>query len=113
MKISFLITTTILITALNGTAYAQDLIKGQCALKYKTSVNAKGPCTVYQYKDIVSIKGTVDENGQTYIATINNAKNEGLLIGAGTFTIADGKLSVNKATKVSWPNGYILTVKID
>ena len=80
---------------------------------YKNSIDANGPCTVYQVKNIASVKGIVSENGQRYIATIDNDKNEGLLIGAGTFTMADGKLSTNDATKVVWPNGYVLTIKLD
>ena len=113
MKKHFLIGTSILVAAFNSTTYAQDLIKGQCTLKYKASVDAKGPCTVYQNKNMVSIKGTVEENGQKYIATIDNSKNEGLLIGAGIFTLADGKLAKNEANEVTWPNGYVLTVKLD
>jgi hypothetical protein len=113
MKKHFLLGTSIIVAAFNSMAFAQDLIKGQCTLKYKTSVDAKGPCTVYQNKNMVSIKGTVEENGQKYIATIDNSKNEGLLIGAGTFTLADGKLAKNEASKATWPNGYILTIELD
>jgi len=113
MKKYIISAASILVLALNSSVFAQDLLKGQCTLKYKNSVDAKGPCTVYQDKNIASVKGIVSENGQKYLATIDNDKNEGLLIGAGTFTMADGKLSTNDATKVVWPNGYVLTIKLD
>jgi hypothetical protein len=113
MKKHFLIGTFVLVAAFNSMAYAQEFIKGQCTLKYKSSVDAKGPCSVYQNKNMVSVKGIVEENGQKYIATIDNSKNEGLLIGAGAFTLADGKLTKNEASKVTWPNGYVLTIKLD
>ena len=35
----------------------------------------------------------------------------GVLIGAGTFTLAVGDLKKNEATRVVWPNGYKLIFK--
>jgi hypothetical protein len=52
------------------------------------SINSKGPCTAHQMGETVSIKGTVEENGQHNFAIINNSKNEGVLIGAGIFSPA-------------------------
>jgi hypothetical protein len=98
-----------LIAACCGTAVAQEVtLQGRCHLTFEKTVNAKGPCTVHQVGATVSIKGTVEENGQQYLAIINNDKNTGLLLGAGTFTLADGPLASNKSDKVSWPNGYVL-----
>ena len=103
-----------LLAALCSTASAQEKQTAQCTLTYKIqdvlSVDAKGPCTFFQEGDIVNVQGTVEENGQTYIANIDNGKNEGLLIGAGTFTLAHGKLAKNEPTEVVWPNGYVLKI---
>ncbi len=103
-----------LLALLCSTASALEKQTAKCTLTYKIdnilSVNAAGPCTFFQEGDIVNIQGTVEENGQTYIATIDNGKNEGLLIGAGTFTLAHGKLAKNSPTEVIWPNGYILKI---
>ena len=101
-------------TALCGTAFAEEELKleGRCALTYKTSVNAEGPCSVLQKGPVVAVKGTVEENGQKYNAVIDNNKGEGVLIGAGTFTLADGKLEKNEEKLVSWPNGYVLKIDL-
>ncbi|OEU48162.1 MAG: hypothetical protein BA862_05675 [Desulfobulbaceae bacterium S3730MH12] len=109
-----LVATGLLVAALCGTAVAQEKQTARCTLTYKIdnmlSVNAEGPCTFFQTGDIVNVQGTVEENGQTYIANIDNSKNEGLLIGAGTFTLAHGKLTKNESTEVVWPNGYVLKI---
>jgi hypothetical protein len=93
-----------------STLAAPEQHEGRCTLTYKASVNAAGPCTYFEEGPIASVHGTVEETGQTYIATIDNSKNEGLLIGAGTFTLADGKLEKNDMLDVRWPNGYVLTI---
>ncbi len=107
----FLIFTPVILASLGSTAFAQQELTARCALTYKSSVNVEGPCTILQEDPIVRIKGTAEENGQRYIAIIDNSKNEGLLIGAGTFTLADGKLTKNETYEVSWPNGYVLKVE--
>ena len=94
-----------------GSVSAMEKIEAKCHLTYKKTVDAKGPCTIMDDGKIVSIKGTVEENGQKYTAVIDNAKNEGLLIGAGTFGLADGKLEKNEALEVVWPNGYMLKIE--
>ena len=98
------------------TLSAPETLTARCSLTYKIqgilSVNAEGPCTIFQEGAMVSVKGTVEENGQRYIATIDNSKNEGLLIGAGTFTLAHGKLAKNEETEVVWPNGYVLKIEM-
>ena len=99
-----------LIATLGSTAFAVDKQKGRCTLTHGTIVNIEGPCEFFQAGDIVNVQGTADENGVTYIATIDNSKNEGLLIGAGTFDLAKGKLDKNEATEVVWPNGYVLKI---
>ncbi len=99
-----------------STASAQERTTAHCTLTYKIqgilSVNAEGPCTFFQEGSIVSLQGTVKENGQRYSATIDNSKNEGLLIGAGTFTLAHGKLAQNSDTELVWPNGYVLKIQM-
>lgn len=109
-----LVATGLLLTLLCSTTVAQEKLTARCTLTYKInnilSVNAEGPCTFFQNGDIVNVQGTVEENGQTYIANIDNRKNEGLLIGAGTFTLAHGKLTKNESTEVIWPNGYVLKI---
>jgi hypothetical protein len=57
------------------------------------------------------VKGVVEENGAKYLAIINNDNNEGLLMGAGTFILADGPLEKNESEKVVWPNGYKIHFK--
>lgn len=107
-----LLISTAFIATFCSTAFAQEVeLTGRCHLTYKNSVNAKGPCTIHQVGETVTIKGTVEENGQKYLAIINNGKNEGVILGAGTFTLADGKLATNKSDEVSWPNGYVLKFK--
>lgn len=44
--------------------------------------------------------------------TANDKKNDGVLIGAVTSTLADGELSKNVAPAVHWPNGYVLTINM-
>jgi hypothetical protein len=107
-----LICTSILLAALNSIAFAQEeVVTARCALTYKASVNTEGPCTIRSVDSIVNIKAAVEENGQKYIVIIDNSKDEGLLIGAGTFTLADGKLSSNGKNEVRWPNGYVLKME--
>ena len=109
-----LVTTALLASLFCGTTSAQEKQTARCMLTYKIdnmlSVNAEGQCTFFQAGDIVNIQGTVEENGQKYIANIDNGKNEGLLIGAGTFTLAHGKLAKNDPTEIVWPNGYVLKI---
>lgn len=96
-----------------STAYAQNVeVTGRCHLTYKDSVNARGTCKVHQVGDTVTINGTVEENGQRYLAIINNSKNEGVLLGAGTFTLADGMLASNESDEVRWRNGYELRLNL-
>jgi len=107
---------TVALSFLCSTAFAQEKQTAQCTLTYKIknmlSVNAEGPCKIFQTEDILNIQGIVNENGQTYIANIDIKNNVGLLIGAGTFTLAHGKLTKNEPTEVIWPNGYILKIKM-
>ena len=104
--------TPIILAALSGTAFAAEDLKAHCTLTYKGAATAEGPCKILEEGSIVRVKATVNENGQTYIVIIDNSKNTGLLIGAGTFTVADGELSKNEATEVSWPNGHVLKVDL-
>ncbi len=112
----FALVITASLAVLGTTVSAEETLTARCSLTYKIqdilSVNAEGPCTIFQEGGIVSVKGTVEENGQTYIATIDNNINEGLLIGAGTFTLAHGKLAKNEETEVVWPNGYVLKIEM-
>jgi len=88
-------------------------LSGTCKLVNKPVVDASGPCSVLQEGAVVSVQGTVAENDRHYIATIDNDKNTGLLIGAGTFLLADGELSKNETFEVRWPNGYVLMIELD
>ena len=107
---ALILATTCLVTFVGGVSAAPQPKDAHCTLTYKATVNAEGPCTFFEEGAIASIHGTVAENGQTYIATIDNSKGEGLLIGAGTFALADGKLEKNDMFLVRWPNGYELTI---
>ena len=98
MKSRFTIPALILATAgyagLSGTAFATNL-SGDCTLKRHSTVVGMGSCSVIRNGDIVTIKGTIEENGQKDNAVINNGNNTGVLLGAGTFTLADGELRRN------------------
>ena len=100
-----------LITTFVGNASAVEKQKGYCTLTNGGIVDIKGPCEFFQVDSYVNVQGKAEENGVTFLADIDNSKNEGLLIGAGTFDLAKGKLSKNNPLEVSWPNGYVLTIK--
>ncbi len=102
---------TSFIAAFGSTAFAVEKQKGQCTLTNGGIVDIKGPCEFFQVGANVNVQGTAEENGVTYIAEIDNSKNEGLLIGAGTFDLASGKLEKNDPLEVRWPNGYVLKIK--
>jgi len=82
--------------------------EGRCELFYKGDKVAEGDCTASQMNAVVSVKAVVEENGAKYSAIIDNDKNSGVIIGCGAFTLADGKLSENDATRFAFPNGYEL-----
>ena len=85
--------------------------KGHCTLTNGGIVDIEGPCEFFQTGSNVNVQGKAKENGVTFLVEIDNSKNEGLLIGAGTFDLAKGKLSKNDPLEVRWPNGYVLTIK--
>lgn len=95
---------------------AQQEVEGQCRLQYEDSITRAnnnsfdypGSCTLLIEEPIITIKGTVEENGQEYTAIIDNSQNTGLILGAGTFLLADGELTENETNRVSWPNGYTI-----
>jgi hypothetical protein len=93
-------------------AMAQQF-EGRCELHYRDQIIGEGPCTATQTSDAnqtVTIKRTISENGENYIATINNRSNYGTLIGAGTFTLAEGKLISNDSTCVIFGHHYELDI---
>lgn len=88
------------------TADAQT-VEATCELHYRDRLLGTGPCTAEQLDDnTVILDGVVSENGKTYKAIINNRSNYGTLIGAGTFTLAEGKLVSNQPTRVIFGNDY-------
>jgi hypothetical protein len=93
-------------------AQTELTFEGTCKLSFQNEVVGEGECTAVQSNDIVTVKATVSENNQKYTAIINNDKNSGLLIGAGTFPLANGELVSNEATKVIFPNSYILEINV-
>ena len=93
---------------MGSSAFAFEKLKARCTLTNGGMVNIEGSCEFFQTGNTVNIQGTAEENGVTYIAEIDNSKNERLLIGSGTFDLAKGKLKKNKAFEVVWPNGRVL-----
>lgn len=87
-------------------------LEGTCELHYKGEKVAEGQCTATQIKTVVSVKAVVEENGARYQAIIDNDKNSGVIIGCGAFTLADGELSKNEATRFAFPNGYELRMNL-
>jgi hypothetical protein len=102
----------ILVGGFSLPAMAQQF-EGRCELHYRDQIIGEGPCTATQSNDAnqtVTVKGTISENGENYLAIINNRSNYGTLIGAGTFTLAEGKLVSNSATRVIFGNHYELDI---
>ena len=93
------IVATSFIATLGSIAFAVDKQKGRYTLTNSGIVNIEGPCKFFQVGDIINVQGTAVENGVTYIVTIDNSKNEGLLIGAGTFDLAIKHLLQQHFTK--------------
>lgn len=86
---------------------AAQTVEATCELHYRDRILGEGPCTAEQLdNDTVILDGVVSENGKTYKAIINNRSNYGTLIGAGTFTLAEGKLISNEPTRVIFGNDY-------
>lgn len=105
---------TAILAGINLPALAQQF-EGRCELHYRDQILGEGPCTATQSNDAnqtVTVKGTISENGETYIAIINNRSNYGTLIGAGTFTLAEGKLVSNSPTRVLFGNHYELDISV-
>jgi hypothetical protein len=80
-------------------------------LTYDPGVDAKGPSTLLSEGPTVSVNAMVEENGQKYSAIINNDESEGVRLGAGTFTLANGELGKNEADEIQWPNGHVLSIE--
>jgi hypothetical protein len=88
-------------------------LKGECELFFQGKRLANGACEIKQIGAVVSVKATVEENGQLYTAIVDNDKNEGVILGCGTFILARGPLKSNEATSFSSPNGYELKVELE
>ena len=108
------IATLALLAAMPIFAFAEEMkVNGECTLSYKGRIYAQGPCemTVID-KKVTDLKGTVAENGLNYTAIINESEHTGLLLGAGTFVLADGELDRSPAAALyAWPNGYAVDAK--
>lgn len=105
------IITLVLATALPLTALADKVeLEQECTISYKGKTYVSGPCTlVVRDQKFVSIKGTNRENGVTFNLIGDEDKGTALLMGAGTFVLAEGEVKTNTAgATYSWPNGYAL-----
>ena len=95
-------------------ALAEEVkMDGQCILSYKGRIYAQASCegTILN-KLVTEIKGIVPENGVSYQAIINDKKRTGVLLGAGTFVLADGPLEETTAGALYvWSNGYAIDFK--
>ena len=96
-----------------GGAAAQKEMSARCTLTYNESVRASGSCTVLSEPPVVAVKVVAEKSGKDYLVLIDNKKEEGILIEAGTLTLADGKLSSTREGRVQWPNGYVLTIEAE
>jgi hypothetical protein len=109
-----------IITLPRATAVALTLTAAQvaaqeeqvpCTLTDGGQLDAAAQCEIIEDGDTVEYIGTLDENDVNFVAVINPAEGTGLLIGAGTFFLADGALDSAEAAQFTWPNGYVLTVE--
>ncbi len=89
-------------------------LSGECILSYKGRIYSQGPCkAVIMNNKAVEVTATVPENNVKYNAIISEEKQTGVLIGAGTFVLADGPLEQTTAgATYVWPNGYALETKM-
>ena len=84
-----------------------------CTLTYKGKIYAQGPCEAKTYSEAkqLVISATVPENGVAYTATLSEERGTGLLLGAGTFVLADGPVeTLTAGASYIWENGYALDV---
>ena len=80
----------------------------QCDISFEGKVYATGPCkVVVRDNTFTSIKGKNTENGVSFSLVADENKGTALLMGAGTFPLANGKVETNvDGVTYRWPNGY-------
>jgi len=86
----------------------------ECEISFMGKVYASGPCKVVVRDNVyTSIKGKNSENGVSFNLVGDENKGTALLMGAGTFPLADGKVQTNVGGMTySWPNGYALDTQM-
>ena len=90
-------------------AFADEVeLDMQCEISFRGDVYASGPCKVLvRDNTFTSIKGKNTENGVSFNLVADETKGTALLMGAGTFVLADGKVETNVGgVTYVWDNGY-------
>ena len=90
-------------------SHAQDGT-ADCTISDGDRLDAAALCTVIDDGATVEYMGTIEENDAMFTAVINLEEMSGLLIGAGTFFLADGPIESTEEGIFQWPNGYVLEV---
>lgn len=89
-------------------AVAQDQPAVPCTITDGNQLDAAATCEVLREDPVTEFKGTIEENGAKFTAVANADEGTGVLIGAGTFFLADGELETIEDGKLAWPNGYVV-----
>ena len=82
----------------------------QCEISFEGKVYVGGPCkVVVRDNTFTSIKGKNAENGVSFNLVVDETKGTALLMGAGTFPLANGRVETNVGGMTyRWRNGYAL-----
>lgn len=91
-------------------AAAQEITTVACTIADGGRLDAPATCGYFEDGPILDIKGTLTENGTRFTAIVDNSKSSGLLIGAGTYFLADGPIETGAAGTFVWENGYAITL---
>ena len=80
----------------------------KCDIGFEGKLYATGPCkVVVRDNTFTSIKGNNTENGVSFNLVADESQGTALLMGAGTFPLASGKVETNvDGVTYRWPNGY-------
>ena len=94
----------------SSSAFAEKVeLDMNCDISFAGKLYATGPCKVVVRDNIyTTIKGKNTENGVTFNLLADENKGTALLMGAGTYPLADGQVETNvDGVTYRWPNGYI------
>ena len=92
-------------------ALSEETQETTCRLIYKSDFNTQGPCTVSPQGSLLTVDGLLSQDGRRFIAVLDTASNEGMLVSATTvMTLAYGKVGSSTPNTYVWNNGHALVV---